>query len=521
MSLRFRSFSARSLVLFFSAALVAVAPPVGAQQDATVQVQRMNKRAMTDYDSLEFELARKTLMDAVSMLRQAGIDESPIAAKTYLNLGVVYVAGFKDRNRGMQQFVQALKINPQLKLDPAVASPELDEVFIAARKQVGGSATPPPQREPATDPDGDKPEPKGLQHSPVDEARTGEPLLIKAQLGEGSGASRMFLFYRASGQSDFTSVTMKNNGSGEWSASIPGDAIEDRPLQYYIEARDKKGRAVSNAGSAPSPYIVTISETAPGARIVHREDKQPGKKSSSDGPAYHRLFVNVMPGFGFGVHPSGNVTEVAFGHTNGSASYQHAAVRDTGGAISPFHIAVELGGNITRHFSLSALGRFQVVTGANAQTIYPDTGANITGPTSKAGGAVAGFLRARYRFLDGKLHPYVHIDFGGGEIRNALNLSSNDPKSEDYVDESTAIAYNADPNSKKVRQLVCADKANCYDTIKLGYLFVGGGAGISYDVWKYIAVMFDLNLLGAIGVGNNGQNAMQVDFQLGVGAHFL
>src|ERR1700679_510217 len=108
----------RSFSLLFAAIILVFGPALGgtafAQQDAEKQVQRMNKRAMADYDSLEFELSRKSLMDAVALLRSSGLADSPIAAKTYLNLGVVYVAGFKDRNRGLQQFVQALKINPSL-----------------------------------------------------------------------------------------------------------------------------------------------------------------------------------------------------------------------------------------------------------------------------------------------------------------------------------------------------------------------------------------------------------------------
>ncbi len=491
----------------------------------------MNKRAMSDYDALEFELARKTLMDAVSLLRQAGMDESSIAAKTYMNLGVVYVAGFKDRNRGMQQFVQALKVNSALKLDPAVASPELDEVFTAARKQVGGSgstSTSVPELD-----ENDKPnDAKGLQHVPADEARPGEPLLIKAQLGSDAGATKMFVLYRASGQSDYTTLPMKSGGGGEWSASIPGDVIEDRPLQYYVEARDKKGRVVLNSGSAPSPFIVTISEVAPGARIVRRD--QPKSSKAQDPNHYHRMFLNVMPGFGFGVHPAGHTTEVAYqkycvtscdGATPTVATvtkYRPAAVDHGGAVVSPFHIAVELGGNITRNFSLSLMGRFQVVTGANAQTLEPSTGAPANQPTTRSAGAVAGFVRAKYRFplLHNRLHPYLHVDVGGGEIRDALDMSGAQKPNAPLVDFTTADAYNRDANSKLL-QLVCADPTNCYDTLRLGYVFVGGGAGISYDVWKYIAVMLDVNLLGAIRIGDNGQSGFHADFQLGVGAHFL
>jgi hypothetical protein len=498
-----------------------------ADQDADKQIQRMNKRAMADYDNLEFELARKTLMDAVSLLRQAGIDETPTAARTFQNLGIVYVAGFKDRNRGLQQFVWALKIDPNLKLDPAVASPELEEVWNAARKQAGVQKPPPEDKNPpAPAPD----DVKGLQHTPVDEARPGEPITIKAQLGSDVGATRVFLLYRTSGQADYLPLPMKNVGGADWVAVIPGDAVEDRPLQYYIEARDKRGRAVIGAGSAPNPYIVTLSEVAPGARIVRHEPS--GKKE--DASKYHRMFVFVMPGFGFGYHPGGNITEVAWQKQqdkNGMISYQRAAVQSPGGvAIAPFHVGVEIGGMITRNFALSLLGRFQVVTGANAQTGMTDDGSTPMGGTSRAGGAVAGILRARYRFNLGKWHPYVHVDFGAGEIRHALDLSAAQKLDNPLVDEATARAFNNDPTAMVNRQYVCPmsgstgmlqPSGSCYDTLKMGDLFIGAGAGVWYDVWKYIGLILDVNLLGGIGVGPGGQSGLDIDLQLGVGAHFL
>jgi len=91
-------------------------------EDVEKQVGRMNKKAMEDYDSLEFESARKTLIDAVAILRANGYDETPLAAKTYINLGILYISGFKDRNRGVQQFVNALRIKPDAKLDPGSAA---------------------------------------------------------------------------------------------------------------------------------------------------------------------------------------------------------------------------------------------------------------------------------------------------------------------------------------------------------------------------------------------------------------
>jgi len=275
-----------SVAVVVIALVAAVLVPSSARaEDVDKQVQKMNKRAMDDYDSLEFESSRRTLQDAVQMLRANGLDETPLAAKTYANLGIVYINGFKDRNRGQQQFVNALKIAPDYKLDPAVATPELDEAFQAAAKQVakmGGKArqpkpvtpptttppkpvTPPPTTPPETTPTppttaGE--EVKGLQHTPVDESRPNAPIPVRAKLGSDVGATRVFLFFRGSGQEDFLSVPMKNTGGAEWVGVIPGDAVTGKSIQYYLEARDARGRAVVNAGSGPSPFVVVISDTA-------------------------------------------------------------------------------------------------------------------------------------------------------------------------------------------------------------------------------------------------------------------
>src|SRR3954470_1227261 len=71
----------RSLLLLILVPLLLLVPSLAQAQDVEKQVSRMNKKAMEDYDSLEFESARKTLIDAVAMLRANGLDETPLAAK--------------------------------------------------------------------------------------------------------------------------------------------------------------------------------------------------------------------------------------------------------------------------------------------------------------------------------------------------------------------------------------------------------------------------------------------------------
>jgi hypothetical protein len=346
------------------------------------------------------------------------------------------------------------------------------------------------------------------------------------------GATRVFLFYRGGGQEDFVSVPMKNTGGVEWAAVIPADAVTGRAIQYYLEARDQRGRAVVGSGSAPNPYIVSISESAAAPTNVPEVDvedplaqerlRKRRLAEEARGGKMHRFFIFLLGGFGFGFEPAGNHTEVAYQFQPSSNSYVPQPVGTAGVAFSPFHLGIEFGGFLTKNFSLSAMARIEVFTDNNAETIA-GSGADLFSPTRKATSAFAGLVRARYRFLEGRFHPFVSVNIGGGQIRHSLDISSAQTDAEPLVDAGTANAYNnadspaAKAQVKDMKQRVCP--STCKDTIALGYLLVGGGGGIWVDVHKYLALMLDLNLLGAIGIGD-GQSGMNIDFQLGFGAHF-
>ena len=559
----------RSATLLLAFALVTAIPAWAFAQDVEKQVARMNKKALDDYDSLEFESSRRTLVDAVAMLRSNGLDETPLAAKTYMNLGLVYLAGFKDKNRGVQQFVNALKIKADLKLDPNVATPEIEEAFAQAQKQLGKTARPlppppdrppadkippknepermPPKNEPermppkpepvAQKPLKPKPEPvaqkppakkpipeevKGLVHQVVEEAKPGAPIVMRAQLGSDIGASRVFLLYRSAGQEEFEATSMHNDGGAEWSGTIPAESIAGKTIQYYVEARDVRGRSVVGSGSAANPYIIMISNSATGfdpdredpLALARRRKKE--ELGGGNSKKFDRGFIFLMPGFGFGFQPSGNKTEVAWQYDGNTDTYVQEAVLKPGGTtIAPFHLSFEIGGNITRKISLSAMARVQLVTGANAQTV--STGME-NGGTKKAFGAVAGLVRFRYKFLDGRFHPYVHLNVGGGTIRHMLDVSHAEVDSEPLVDAATALAYNSG-NKTVFRQQVCADPNHCVDSILMGYVLVGGGGGVWFDVVKHLAFIFDLNVLGSIGL-KGAQSGLNIDLQLGLGATF-
>src|SRR6478609_5788620 len=101
-----------------------------AQDQAAIEkLVQLNKKALADYDTLEWESAKKTLLEALVAGKKAGLDNHPIMARTYVHLGAVYVSGLKDRQKGLQSFVRALEIDPTIRISKAMSAPELEEVF--------------------------------------------------------------------------------------------------------------------------------------------------------------------------------------------------------------------------------------------------------------------------------------------------------------------------------------------------------------------------------------------------------
>src|SRR3954471_23399357 len=65
-----------------------------AQVDA--QIAELNSQALEAYQALDIDTARGKLEQAFNMAQQSGY-AGPVVAQSYMNLGVVYVAGMSNR----------------------------------------------------------------------------------------------------------------------------------------------------------------------------------------------------------------------------------------------------------------------------------------------------------------------------------------------------------------------------------------------------------------------------------------
>src|SRR3954469_7052073 len=114
-----------------------------AAQDPGVidKLVQLNKKAMDDFDTADFDAAKKSLLDAEKLGKRAGLESHPVMARTYIHLGAVYLAGYKDKQKSQHYFEKALDIQSDIKLDKNMTSQSLRDAFaaVAAKRSSGGA----------------------------------------------------------------------------------------------------------------------------------------------------------------------------------------------------------------------------------------------------------------------------------------------------------------------------------------------------------------------------------------------
>lgn len=393
------------------------------------RVAYLNKQAMEDYDKLEFEQARKSLLDAVALLRRSAADRTPQAARTYINLGMVYIA-LKDKGRGMQQWIRALEINPKAKLDPTLATPEMQTLWDAAVAQATGApppaaapsaptqAPPPapdPTPAPAADPllqtptpptsaptpaapmqqpDPGQSPPKGiadgvedlldpvlkvdLKHTPVDDTRGNQKVNIyvtPTPVHQGAVAARVTLYYRGAGQERYTEVPMvaSRRQQGDLLGQIPAEAVVGKALQYYIQAFDGKGRVCGSQGAPENPLIVRISGSA--IAVAQSQDIEDPilyvKRADAERQAALSrdwVYLDLGVGTGGALITAGANTEVTYFYNSQTAAYERSRVSSGGFVWSGVGVRAELGVYLWKGLSLGVSGRFEPYLNHNADS---------------------------------------------------------------------------------------------------------------------------------------------------------
>jgi hypothetical protein len=434
------------------------------KDDLAATVAKLNKKALDEYDNLNFEEARKILKDALDFCKEAGLDQHPITARTNLHLGVVLLTGFKQRDAAARYFRKALEIQPDIKMTKSLANPEIqaafDEVVASLGKGSGGGTTTTAVRSGAD---------SGISHEPVLRAARGQGIPINVTLDPALTADKVVLSFRGAGSADFTTRDMREATPGNFTAEIPAAAAAGNQVAYFIEAL-KGGTAVATLGTKASPMVTSLVGAGPVAGAVQRpRDKVPTPPPSSGGEEASRFFLGLGVGSGIG-----------WATGSGEISSSHVASPPGFAMAQIVHLAPELGYFINPDLLLSVQARIQFLSGLT-------TCAGCASPPSTA---VAAFAKLTWLFGSDKLRPYVSASAGGGRIRHVADFSW-------------------------IKQCGSTGMGGCVDSIPAGSVLLGPGAGIMYGVSPNFGLMAGLNT--QFGFPDFTFN---VDLNLGIAAQF-
>src|SRR5687767_14559728 len=97
---------ARSLLALVMLAGMAGVAHGGPKQD----IQSKVKEAMEQYDSMEYDAAKKLLEKALSIAKKAKLDNDKVAAKAHLSLGIILFVD-QQQDAAKEAFLAAVKID--------------------------------------------------------------------------------------------------------------------------------------------------------------------------------------------------------------------------------------------------------------------------------------------------------------------------------------------------------------------------------------------------------------------------
>ncbi|HVV49598.1 MAG TPA: tetratricopeptide repeat protein, partial [Polyangia bacterium] len=177
---------------------------------ATVgKITLLNRKAVDAYQHLEFETAVRLLNEALEVSERAGLTMHPIRARTFMTLGIVTLGGYKQRDQAIKYFHKALQIQPEVRLSPGLANPEIQAAFDEAIATLGTGTS------------DEMPPEKALVHEPVRVGQAGRAVPITVVPDKDLGASAIVLRYRPVAAPAFIDLPMEKDPSGTYVGAIP------------------------------------------------------------------------------------------------------------------------------------------------------------------------------------------------------------------------------------------------------------------------------------------------------------
>lgn len=234
------------LSIGFALAIGLFAPHASAQNKFEVAAKALQKKAMEeDYLTTEFAKAQDKLDRAIA---QCGTDKCNASIRALLrrDLGVVLIGGQIDKDKGIQSFVDALKIDAGINLDPDTKTKDLEQAFSEAKKRAAGGGSG------GETPSGD------FTHTPAAEQQIRTAIPVYAEYSGEEPIVKALLRYKGFGMTDWKSVDMKKMGDKGWGALIPCGDVQQGSTQYYLQGFNAANDPIATGGDRNHPYKVAV-----------------------------------------------------------------------------------------------------------------------------------------------------------------------------------------------------------------------------------------------------------------------
>jgi hypothetical protein len=531
----------RNLVIALAGAVACLSFPAVARAQNAPAVEKliqMNKKALDDYETLEWDSAKRTLLQALVFGKKSNLETHPMMARTYVHLGAVYIVGFNDKQKGLQSFQRALEIDPTIHIAKAMSTPELEEVFAQANRGAGGgggggdrAAEPPPDRgteaEPPPSPSSSSsggrrrrapimesepppPPPKPVEEEDSepdlparinvlecptkDETPPEKSVLIRCALAPNLPVNKLFLLYLEPGNDDFTPLQMEKTPKGWYAAKIPKKAVTGTSLRFYVEGRNDKGKAIVSNGRVDSPNVMLIREK----EAAETEQQMGGGKrrreenplDEPDPTRAHSLLGRIdRSKIGLDTRYGNRQwwigLSIGSGYGFAPAGGLEALHQLQGRYVSGIawegggHLAPEIGYQLGPNFAISLEGRNQYIAQTAHFSQYAATGAQ----------AVLAKLYLYTKQSRGRF--FANIAAGGGEGFRLIASPAQGCATQGVSGAPCAMYFGA-------TSIVDKEFPNFKDTVRGGPGLAGVGGGFLYEISKGVSWVAEVNVLAGL-----------------------
>lgn len=232
----------------------------------TAANQKIEEAINTLYLATEFDKAEALLKGVLEACEDRCSPQ--VKARAWMYVGIVRGSGKQDIAGAQEAFQQALALDPNVKLDDALATPAVRQAFSSAAAALGQAAAPSKgSKLPETQAGGGGggAVPGNMECTPsVKQVEMQRPIPVACTTDEP--ATKVTLRYKAFGSETWQQVAMTKKGE-YWQGEIPcAETGVAGKMRFYVQAKDKDGEELDNYGTKKEPAEISI---------VSRTDEEP------------------------------------------------------------------------------------------------------------------------------------------------------------------------------------------------------------------------------------------------------